>query len=695
MMAYYVVPIIKRYLVDPSTAYDTQDVKGPQTVAFNLPNDERIVKKRGTAMVILKNVSQAKFVVILKRIADVCITDSQKDDVTFDAFFIHTLCHECVHGIGPHSITTPDGKNTTVRKIHPAAYLFSYEVRPSFSILANYSNRTTIATRNWGMVVKAVASIEASSWLDHLRAIEAVIGICISLCAFSFIAGRMYPRGRSGKIGSRRGKWSNCGRYWMEGANSNQFARHQAGASLPYSAAPAPITNPPPPGVQYYTGGTVLPPPRVQVPSVAPGPTGAPVQYHPAVNQWSSQPWVPPHQQSWQGSVPWYGNPPQISVAAQAPVHMPVSMTLPQEPPAAQANPQGFHGGHGGSSASSGGGKGSAANNFPGPGNRAYLTMEYMEILENIKSSKAIEEARKKVGMPRIGVAKRSCSQTSEPQDQGSRDDARSSEKSEDMKVWVTTTLGKSLKLINSKLEAVDKKSKLDAAERDELERLRKEVQEGKDNKELSSNEKRKRCVARTPIENSPSAARAKPRSKGSSKTKSKRIELSDDEGPSGTKQNLQAKLDSTSSELSDIKRMLASLMSSLQDPKWKAKVVNPGVTNEPPTEGAPAETVVAQNAQADVDDEDPDEDGFAAYMKVRADFYGSLHYTRVQELCKEREVEYFKKDVAVWELARLDLQEYADSLKEDRGEKPCRKETSVESDHDDAEEDRDKVKGN
>jgi hypothetical protein len=39
---------------------DLQDVKGPQTVAFNLPNDDRIVKERGSAMVMLKNISQAK-----------------------------------------------------------------------------------------------------------------------------------------------------------------------------------------------------------------------------------------------------------------------------------------------------------------------------------------------------------------------------------------------------------------------------------------------------------------------------------------------------------------------------------------------------------------------------------------------------------------------------------------------------------
>lgn len=38
-----------------------QDVKGPQTVAFNLPNDESIVKDRGTSMVMLKNVSEAKY----------------------------------------------------------------------------------------------------------------------------------------------------------------------------------------------------------------------------------------------------------------------------------------------------------------------------------------------------------------------------------------------------------------------------------------------------------------------------------------------------------------------------------------------------------------------------------------------------------------------------------------------------------
>ncbi|KAK1353424.1 putative isopentenyl-diphosphate Delta-isomerase [Heracleum sosnowskyi] len=95
--------------------YNAGDVKGPQTVAFNLPNDERIVKDRGTSMVMLKNISEAKFKLILRPIADVCITKEQQHYVDFDSFFTHTICHECCHGIGPHSITLPSGKKSTVR----------------------------------------------------------------------------------------------------------------------------------------------------------------------------------------------------------------------------------------------------------------------------------------------------------------------------------------------------------------------------------------------------------------------------------------------------------------------------------------------------------------------------------------------------------------------------------------------------
>ncbi|KAL4194518.1 hypothetical protein AMTRI_Chr05g59730 [Amborella trichopoda] len=95
--------------------YNAGDVKGPQTVAFNLPNDERIVKERGTSMVMLKNVSEAKFKHILQPISEICIREDQKQYVDFESFFTHTICHECCHGIGPHTITLPSGQQSTVR----------------------------------------------------------------------------------------------------------------------------------------------------------------------------------------------------------------------------------------------------------------------------------------------------------------------------------------------------------------------------------------------------------------------------------------------------------------------------------------------------------------------------------------------------------------------------------------------------
>ncbi|XP_023642902.1 nudix hydrolase 3 [Capsella rubella] len=96
--------------------YNSGDVRGPQTVAYNLPNDEKIVKYRGTSMVMLKNIQEAKFEHILKPIAEITISKEQRGLVDFNSFFTHTICHECCHGIGPHTITLPDGQTSTVRK---------------------------------------------------------------------------------------------------------------------------------------------------------------------------------------------------------------------------------------------------------------------------------------------------------------------------------------------------------------------------------------------------------------------------------------------------------------------------------------------------------------------------------------------------------------------------------------------------
>lgn len=87
---------------------------GVQTAAFNLPNDERVVKEKGSARIMLKNVQDAKFSKVLIPISRVVLTPAQQRSIAFDSFFTHILMHELMHGLGPHNITV-DGQATTVR----------------------------------------------------------------------------------------------------------------------------------------------------------------------------------------------------------------------------------------------------------------------------------------------------------------------------------------------------------------------------------------------------------------------------------------------------------------------------------------------------------------------------------------------------------------------------------------------------
>jgi Peptidase family M49 len=89
--------------------------RGVQTAAFNLPNDERVVKAKGTKRVMLKNVQEAKFRMVLQPISKVVLPAAQQKNVSFDAFFTHILMHELMHGLGPHNITV-GGRQTTVRQ---------------------------------------------------------------------------------------------------------------------------------------------------------------------------------------------------------------------------------------------------------------------------------------------------------------------------------------------------------------------------------------------------------------------------------------------------------------------------------------------------------------------------------------------------------------------------------------------------
>jgi hypothetical protein len=80
--------------------------RGVQTAAFNLPNDDRVIREKGSKRVMLRNVQEAKFQRVLLPIASVALAQADRGKVSFDAFFTHILMHELMHGLGPHQVGT-------------------------------------------------------------------------------------------------------------------------------------------------------------------------------------------------------------------------------------------------------------------------------------------------------------------------------------------------------------------------------------------------------------------------------------------------------------------------------------------------------------------------------------------------------------------------------------------------------------
>jgi hypothetical protein len=94
------------------TAGDTR--AAVQTIAFNLPNDERVREEKGSKKVLLKNIMRAKYDAILTPIAGRVLPSEEAGDIDFEAFYQFTLHHELSHGIGPGQIVI-DGRDTEVR----------------------------------------------------------------------------------------------------------------------------------------------------------------------------------------------------------------------------------------------------------------------------------------------------------------------------------------------------------------------------------------------------------------------------------------------------------------------------------------------------------------------------------------------------------------------------------------------------
>ncbi len=108
-------------VIELFTAGDTR--AGVQTLAFNLPNDERVRTAKGSKKVMLKNVGQAKFEKILLPIARLAVEPALLPRITFDTYFTEALLHEMAHGVGPGKITV-DGRETEVnrelKELYPA-----------------------------------------------------------------------------------------------------------------------------------------------------------------------------------------------------------------------------------------------------------------------------------------------------------------------------------------------------------------------------------------------------------------------------------------------------------------------------------------------------------------------------------------------------------------------------------------------
>jgi hypothetical protein len=91
------------------------NVPGVQTIAFNLPNDERVREAKGAKKVLLNNVMGAKFDRILEPLASKVLVAEQASLLMQKYMGVNTLFHELSHSLGPGVITV-DGEETTVNE---------------------------------------------------------------------------------------------------------------------------------------------------------------------------------------------------------------------------------------------------------------------------------------------------------------------------------------------------------------------------------------------------------------------------------------------------------------------------------------------------------------------------------------------------------------------------------------------------
>jgi hypothetical protein len=111
--------------------------KSVQTIAFNLPNDERVRAEKGAKKVLLRNIIETKFDVIMRPIGERILAPAQTKYLSSEAFFNETLFHELSHSLGPAFVKN-EGKVETRKALgasHAAIEEAKADVAGAYNIL--------------------------------------------------------------------------------------------------------------------------------------------------------------------------------------------------------------------------------------------------------------------------------------------------------------------------------------------------------------------------------------------------------------------------------------------------------------------------------------------------------------------------------------------------------------------------------
>lgn len=110
---------------------------GTKTVAFNLPNDEKVREETGSKKVLLQNVLKAKYEKILVPIAETLLTEEARKYISADAFATNVLMHEYSHAFGlNYTVKDPE---LTVKKALGGDYSAIEECKADIVGLYNQS----------------------------------------------------------------------------------------------------------------------------------------------------------------------------------------------------------------------------------------------------------------------------------------------------------------------------------------------------------------------------------------------------------------------------------------------------------------------------------------------------------------------------------------------------------------------------